>query len=98
MKTSTGYSSCGTLVFDADTGEVYPGYTNLDADFGEIPIRVDLEEWIHRYPGEDIADGNDILDLGLWFADGRYEPPCESWRIERDEMIKAEAEYERAHK
>lgn len=84
MKTSAGFSSYGELVFDADTGRVIPGDTTLDADFGEIPVRVDVEEWRRRYPGEDIEHGNDILDPGYWFADGRYEPPCESWREERE--------------
>ena len=90
MKTSEGFSSYGELVFVADTGRVIPGYTTLDADFGEIPVRVDVEEWGRRYPGEDIEHGNDILDLGYWFADGCYEPPCESWREMREEMIAAE--------
>lgn len=84
MRTSVGYSSYGTLVFDADTGDVFPEQVSLDPDFGEIPARVNVAEWQRRYPGEDICLGNDILDYGYWMADGTYVPPAEEWRKENE--------------
>ena len=90
MRTAAGYSSYGTLVFDADTGAVFPEQVSLDPDFGEIPVKVDVEEWNRRYPGQDICLGNDILDYGFWFADGRYVPPAEEWRKENEPIWEEE--------
>lgn len=93
MKTATLFSSCGQLEFDTDTGRV--ARCALSRDFGPKPVRVDVEEWHKRYPGEDIVaagGGHDILDFGLWFRDGHYDGPCEGWRTDREEMLREEAD------
>ena len=86
-------SSCGFVVFDCDSGVV----TNCELDPDgyspdQCPAVVDVDEWRARYPGEwgALENNHDILDFGYWKRDGSYEPPCESWRKERAEMIEEE--------
>lgn len=93
MRTGKLISSDGSVMFDADTGFV----TGVD-DFGDPASflhsigRIDVEEWLRRYPGEAdvLPNEHDILDFGLYFADGSYDPPCESWRKDREQTLKKE--------
>ena len=92
-------SSHGTVQFDAETGEVLSveaggtGSTELTETFR--PVRVDVCEWRARYPGECVLGEHDILDFGYWYQeDGfyAYTDPCESWRLEREQMLREERE------
>ena len=81
-------SSHGTFIFDIRDGNIV--YLDLDCvGFGGIPVKVDVEEWKLRYPKEHhkLAEAHDCLDFGIWFADGKYEPPCEDWRKDREKML-----------
>jgi hypothetical protein len=94
MNTTFLRSSHGLIVFDADDGYVVD--FDLDDEFGPVPVKIDVEEWKRRYPGELPGGGtHDVLDFGYWYADGRYEEPAEGWRTDREENIKSDAEYER---
>lgn len=86
-------SSCGSVTFDADNGVV----TECDLDpedypSDDCPAVVDVDEWKLRYPGEwsILPNEHDILDFGYWKRDGTYEPPCENWRLDREERIREE--------
>lgn len=88
-------SSLGHIGFDVATGKVLPEMSEFE---GEPPEEVDVGEWAARYPGEKLCPGDehDILDFGFWMPakngeERVYEPPCESWRKEREEMIREEA-------
>lgn len=59
------------------------------------PFKVDIDEWRLRYPGEEVEGEHDILDFGFWYYDDRarkrnakYEPPSESWRLQREAGLK----------
>ena len=87
------FSSCGSALFDVETGEVVS--CNLETGTGgykkaHLPVRVDVAEWKARYPGEDVAAGHDILDFGYWMKNGKYEPPCEGWRRDRENRVTEE--------
>lgn len=87
------FSSCGRVLFDTVTGEVVSCSLETGKRAykgGHLPVRVDVDEWRRRYPGEDIAAGHDILDFGYWMKNGEYEPPCEDWRKDRERMIEKE--------
>ena len=48
-----------------------------------MPVRIDVAELAKAYPDETIANQTyDILDVGYWTADGRYEAPEEDFREE----------------
>jgi hypothetical protein len=73
----TAVSSEGVLRFDSVTGQC--DSSDFDADSpGGTPVRIDITELIFTY-GE-LDDSYDILDLGYWTEDGRYEPPVQDWR------------------
>ena len=88
------FSSCGSVLFDVATGEVVSCALETFGDYAykteHLPVRIDTDEWLRRYPGEDIAAGHDILDFGYWMKSGKYEPPCEDWRKDREAMQKEE--------
>lgn len=93
MKTAALFSSHGKIEFDVDSGFVTA--TELDRAFTGRPYKIDVDEWRLRYPGEDMEGEHDILDFGFWLRakpgeEQRYEPPCEDWRKEREEMIAEE--------
>lgn len=49
----------------------------------DMPVRIDVDELITAYPYETIANQTyDVLDVGYWTADGRYEAPEEDFREE----------------
>ena len=79
-------SSHGCVTFVGTTGEVID--TELDDDFGAVPIYVNVAEWRKTYPGED-PDGeeHDILDFGYIDSEGVYIPPDETWREDYKHMI-----------
>ena len=101
-KTASLIGSYGKVEFDIESGFVKS--VELDRDFGCKPYKIDVDEWRLRYPGEDMEGEHDVLDFGYWChkrakgEDGRrhqvavYEPPCEDWRKEREEMIAQEKE------
>ena len=91
MKPGKLMSSCGSVTFDVSNGAVLQ--CDLDPeDYPEAtrPRVVDVDEWLRRYPGESKALPNehDILDFGYWMDEGKYEPPCETWRLEREALRK----------
>ena len=102
MRTATLCSTYGKVEFDIDSGFVTAA--ELDREFTGRPYKIDVDEWRLRYPGEDMGGEHDILDFGYWYRrrpkaeDGRrhqvavYEPPCEDWRKEREEMIAQDKE------
>lgn len=50
-------------------------------------VRFDVEEWKQHW-NQDLPKGwMDILDLGYWLDNGKYEPPVQDWRDNfRDQM------------
>jgi 8-oxo-dGTP pyrophosphatase MutT (NUDIX family) len=83
-KLFTVISSHGTVtarVTDGIPVSVEPAYPD-DEEYLKRIKRFDVEEWRKTYPDERISDGDtiDILDIGIEMADGRYEPPDETWR------------------
>lgn len=87
-------SSNGQIHFNTVSGTVTGG--NGKRAFGKTPKKIDVEEWKRRYPDEHhlLAAQNDILDFGIWWTDGSYEPPCEDWRKDREENIRLDNEWE----
>ena len=69
------------------TGEVLEVSDNPHSDDSYAGIiHFDVEEWKRAYPDEELCD-MDILDIGFWDSDGRYEGPEEDWREEfRDDL------------
>lgn len=75
-----------------------------------IPARVDVKEWAEyhlgkikeRLEGEEDGIGailypegdHDILDFGLWMADGKYSEPDHNWRELIIEMRQEKKEYD----
>lgn len=48
-----------------------------------LPVRIDVKELATAYPDEAIDNQTyDVLDVGYWTADGRYEAPEEDFREE----------------
>ena len=87
-------SSHGIFFFNPTTGEVKATDIDLTDEFGDLPVRVNVDE-LRSQPVPEILkhhlrDGllpeYDVLDVGYWTEDGSYEPPEENWRNERDEM------------
>jgi hypothetical protein len=68
------HGTYGTVVASAVTGEVI----SAEGEYSDI-ICLDLDEFRNTYP-DDVTLETDILDVGLWTADGFYEPPCEDYR------------------
>lgn len=93
-RTARLMSSNGEVLFDTDSGLALE-IVNYDDDPVLSGIdKVDVDEWRRRYPGEDMEGEHDILDFGYWYRESegfmtefKYEPPCEAWRIEREDMI-----------
>lgn len=81
-------STYGVVTFDTNTGLVF--VHDLDKDFGPPPVYVNIAEWKRRYPLEHgiLAEEHDVLDFGYVDANGKYEPPCEAWRLEREDRLK----------
>ena len=76
-------SSHGHVDFNSEFGFVRS--TDLDSEFGDPPIWVNVFEWRARYPGETLGnDEHDILDFGYVDAKGVYSPPCDDWRDDRE--------------
>ena len=88
--TASLQSTYGSLSFDTETGRVLS--CSLDRAFGAKPDKIDVAEWRKRYPGEDMEGSHDVLDFGYWMRSGKYEPPCEEWRLDREARIKEEAD------
>lgn len=86
--TATAYSSHGEFTYDPETGHVLDT-SKLDPEFGTMPTRVDVIEYI-RYYGEKIKDGHqgDVLDICFWAEDGYVDSLDNDWRKDRvDEMV-----------
>ena len=87
-------SSHGSIVFDTQSGFVKSEETDLGPEFGPAPYKIDVDEWRLRYPGESMEGEHDVLDFGYWYHKGRsssvYEPPCEDWRRDREDRLRAE--------
>lgn len=82
--------SHGRLVVETDTGRVDEMLSTYETDEYKNIDAVDIEEWLARYPFEQLTDGAsyDILDFGYWTDMGDYEPPCEDWRRDIKEPLK----------
>jgi hypothetical protein len=89
MKQYTAFGSHGHITYDA-TGLVVDRYHNgSDEDYGDV-ARVDVAEYL-AYNGE--LDDTDVLLIGWWTTDGKYEPPCQEHRqMLADEAPEYEAE------
>ena len=80
FKLTSSHGNCTV----GDTGVVLA--CQLDADFGLLPVYVNIPEWQQRYPGEEPwGSDHDILDFGFIDSAGEYSEPCESWRRELEE-------------
>lgn len=82
----TVIGSHGTFTADLKTGEVREHFPHFgeamdDAEVHGYPdiVRVDVDEYRRAYPDEEV-DTVDILDIGYWLTDGRYEPPEPDYR------------------
>jgi len=76
----------GNFDFCARTGAVLgidASGIHHDTRIEDMPVRIDVSELSKAYPDEDI-DGQtyDVLDVGYWMADGRFEAPEEDFREE----------------
>lgn len=79
-------SAWGEFDFCARTGAVLgvdPAGVHPISRIEDMPVRIDIAELTAAYPDEDIAGQTyDVLDVGYWTADGRYEAPEEDFREE----------------
>lgn len=68
----------GTLVFDANTGQVRRYYVSEEGPEYADVYRIDVASYRNRQ-GNPIAggDGEDIIFVGFWLDSGEYEPPAE---------------------
>lgn len=86
-------SSHGIFFFHPTTGEVKASDIDLTKEFGDPPVRVNVDELrsqpvpelLKHHLKDGLLPEYDVLDVGYWTEDGSYEPPEEDWRIERDE-------------
>lgn len=83
---SVASGAWGNFDFCARTGAVLgvdPSGIHRESRIEDIPVRIDIAELANAYPDEEI-DGQtyDVLDVGYWTADGRYEAPEEDFREE----------------
>lgn len=90
-KTLTVAGSHGWITADAETGRIlrvqlndFPFLSSEDS-YARI-IRIDVAEYQQKYGN--LPDKLDILDVGYWTEDDGYEPPCQDWREDRDNMRK----------
>ena len=83
LETFLVLSSGGSLKVDAQNGVVIECSThrNEDNELKQI-ARFDLKEYKEHYKVAEIPGNVDILDLGYWNKDGRYERPVDDWRSE----------------
>ena len=77
----------GDFEFCVRTGAVLgvglDGSAVAEDRINDMPVRIDVAELAKAYPDETIANQTyDILDVGYWTADGRYEVPEEDFREE----------------
>jgi hypothetical protein len=74
----------GALVCDCDTGNVVSynrsGDWEKEGDGYDTISRLDVNEWHKTYPAGELSAGHDILDFGLWDANGVYDGPEEEAR------------------
>jgi len=77
--------SHGTLVVDGATGNVlqYLRNTATDVQYDNI-AKFDIPEYVEYNGG---MDDTDILLIGYWTKDGKYEPPVYEEREERGPEI-----------
>ena len=85
MGKRTVNSSNGIIVID-DQGKVIVSestyYPVAKGDLYPIAniMKFDLAEYRKAYPDAPEPGSYDILDLGYWMRDGKYEPPDYDWR------------------
>jgi hypothetical protein len=70
-------SSHGELVID-ENGNVLKDRSHYSDDALKKIVRFDLAEYRTAYPNYE--GDTDILDIGYWMADGKYEPPEPEFR------------------
>ena len=78
MTAITAMSSHGTFSFDDKTGKVLS--IDLDTEFGQLPLTVDVFEYKNHYTAAFTGDV-DVLDIGYWTVDGLYAEPDHRWRV-----------------
>ncbi len=87
MKVMFVSSSNGSLEVNRETGEVIECFLSDGGEGIDQIAKFDLDEWKKRYETE-LPDSIDILDLGYWQKDGKYESPEKSWRLEHRTMVR----------
>ena len=76
---TTATSSHGEIKFNPMTG-IVTAIDGLNPSFGSPPVVMNIWEWQEYYPGEDIPEFIDILDIGFITAAGEYCAPENEWR------------------
>ncbi len=73
----------GTLYVDAADGKVTDYEPSAEGDEYKNIARVNLDEWREHYNASPSGCSSlDILDVGVFLDDGRYDPPEADWRRE----------------
>jgi len=77
-------SSHGTFIIESETGCVIDSDLDDCEDCPEYETisKFDIEEWCKYWKREPEERYYDILDLGYWYGDGKYEKPENDWRKE----------------
>lgn len=75
------YSSHGELTINEQGEVIECDCDNCDDNCIDNIAKVDVEEWKKYHNVTELpTDGIDILDLGYWTKDGRYDEPAHDWR------------------
>jgi hypothetical protein len=77
----TVHSSHGDIELDWEGKIVSPTPASFDENYGDV-VRFDLAEYKKYYAGlsSEKYMEFDILDLGFWLENGKYEPAEDDWR------------------
>jgi hypothetical protein len=62
-------------------------------EFGSKPVRVDVPDFV-RWLGFPVDRDVDVLAIGYWMENGKYEPACDDWRKEYKAMRIEDADYD----
>jgi hypothetical protein len=88
------FGTYGTLTVDTADGLVTDYEPSASGDDYKIIKKVNLSEWRTHYYAEPFGR-IDILDLGYWTDEGRYEPPTADWRKLQVELQAEDEAYRR---
>ena len=88
------FGNHGTLIVDTADGSIADYDPNPRSDEYKNIVRVNLDEWRTHYYAEPFGR-IDILDVGYWTDDGKYEPPDAEWRELMVELQEQDEAYKR---